>query len=127
MNENAKKWVEALRSGEFKQATGHLRTQSGHCCMGVLCELFMREGGSLHVENCGGISGATFFDNDATLLPKKVQRWAGLKDWKGRFLTNTPDNGDVKTADCLTAINDRGATFAEIADLIESEPPGLFV
>jgi hypothetical protein len=29
------KWTEALRSGEYPQGTGALKTQSGYCCLGV--------------------------------------------------------------------------------------------
>lgn len=31
-------WLKALRSGEYVQAKGALRTQSGFCCLGVLCD-----------------------------------------------------------------------------------------
>lgn len=38
-----KRWVEALRSGEYKQGQGHLKAINGeevkHCCIGVLCEV----------------------------------------------------------------------------------------
>lgn len=30
------KWIKALRSGEFKQTTGHLKDTHGFCCLGVL-------------------------------------------------------------------------------------------
>lgn len=37
------KWVEALRSGRYKQEKGALLVQAsggaGYCCMGVLCEI----------------------------------------------------------------------------------------
>lgn len=33
------KWVEALRSGEYRQGTMYLRREGKHCCLGVLCEL----------------------------------------------------------------------------------------
>ena len=32
-------WVQALRSGEFKQTIGHLRDEVGYCCLGVAAEL----------------------------------------------------------------------------------------
>lgn len=34
-----KKWLEALRSGEYQQTKGHLKDAEGHCCLGVLCEI----------------------------------------------------------------------------------------
>jgi hypothetical protein len=33
-----KKWLTALRSGEYKQTAGALKDTSGYCCLGVLCE-----------------------------------------------------------------------------------------
>jgi len=44
MDESVKQeWVEALRSGEYKQATGALRKWANdgvkYCCLGVLCDI----------------------------------------------------------------------------------------
>lgn len=33
------KWVAALKSGNFPQAGGALKTDEGFCCLGVLCEV----------------------------------------------------------------------------------------
>ena len=33
------KWVEALRSGEYEQADGVLKCDTGYCCLGVLREV----------------------------------------------------------------------------------------
>lgn len=34
------KWIDALRSGEYKQARATLRDNSGaYCCLGVLCKV----------------------------------------------------------------------------------------
>lgn len=50
MNERIKKlWLEALRSGEYTQATCQLRRDhadndgSSYCCLGVLCDLHAKE------------------------------------------------------------------------------------
>lgn len=33
-------WIEALRSGKYKQGTGRLRSNDDcYCCLGVLCEV----------------------------------------------------------------------------------------
>lgn len=36
------KWVEALRSGKYKQGKKSLRSREGdkYCCLGVLCDLY---------------------------------------------------------------------------------------
>src|SRR3954468_6246696 len=33
------KWVEALRSGEYKQTQNYLKDPTGYCCLGVLAEV----------------------------------------------------------------------------------------
>ena len=33
------KWVEALRSGKYKQATNRLKSNKGYCCLGVAKEI----------------------------------------------------------------------------------------
>lgn len=42
---HAQKWIDALRSGKYKQGIeGHLRSRSGYCCLGVLDEIFPKLG-----------------------------------------------------------------------------------
>ncbi len=48
--DNIRKWIKALRSGEYSQTTGVLRRKFtdafgtqigvGYCCLGVLCDIF---------------------------------------------------------------------------------------
>lgn len=40
--ENVKKFVDALRSGDFKQGRRALRSGDSFCCLGVACELYRR-------------------------------------------------------------------------------------
>lgn len=43
--EIADKWIAALESGEYKQGQNVLRSDDGfYCCLGVLCELAVKEG-----------------------------------------------------------------------------------
>lgn len=37
--ELAVKWIEALRSGKYKQGRSRLKHAGRHCCLGVLCEV----------------------------------------------------------------------------------------
>lgn len=41
MNDIQQKWIDALRSGEYKQGVGALRSSDGKflCCLGVLCNI----------------------------------------------------------------------------------------
>ena len=109
-----KLWVEALRSGEYKQGKYNLHKKDEFCCLGVLCELAVKEG----VTNVTK-SGVDFlYEGHSISLPNSVVSWSGLRDRCGQF---------GKTS--LMALNDymeKGRSFSEIADVIESEPEGLF-
>jgi hypothetical protein len=111
VNDNAKKWVAALRSGEFKQTKGRLRDTKGFCCLGVACEVYRRETGNGEWDDDG------LFQGTGEVLPRNVLRWLSL---------SRPNGSGSELGVCLTERNDKGASFAEIADLIESEPDGLF-
>lgn len=119
MNENAKKWVAALRSGDYEQETiGWMRqayqpgyeskTKNGpdkFCCLGVLCD----------ISGLAKWKGASYM-GQIRHLPETVMEWAGLRD----------ECGEINSTFSLTGQNDAGKSFNEIADIIESEPEGLF-
>ena len=116
MNDNSKKWVEALRSGQYQQGTGGLcGIYNHHCCLGVACRIFQEEVGGLQIK-LNSRHKYFAFDIDSAYLPNKVRSWLGL----------TNRDGDFKGGS-LASLNDRGSSFKEIADVIESEPDGLFV
>ncbi len=98
-------WVKALRSGEYSQGTGQLRSaEEKYCCLGVLCDI-------APVGEWGGEAYIAGPDDWASaFLPRRVADWAGLSS------TNPAIGG---TGGELSYKNDRGATFAQIADLIE--------
>lgn len=103
MNPSIKeKWVAALRSGNYKQTQERLRDESGHCCLGVLCEVFdptrWLPDGSNYYEYQGDPSDIN--------LPYTVKYEVGINS----------DNEDT-----LMEMNDSGKTFTEIADFIEKE------
>ncbi len=121
MNSNAQKWVAALRSGEHEQTTGFLcRINTidgaiGFCCLGVACELYQKEGGKFDfVEEKGGIRS---YEDCPSVLPNKVLEWLGLLSPRGTYGLGLK---------CLSELNDSGRNFLHIADIIESEPKGLF-
>ncbi len=115
MNENAKQWIAALRSGDYEQGKHALRIDNTFCCLGVACDLYQKKIGTLQTS----ISKAMYFYNCGHLLmPRQVMDWLGLKNSRGSYAYGKQ---------CLSGKNDKGTTFPEIADIIESEPPGLFV
>lgn len=112
-----KAWIDALRSGKYKQANAMLRqyTPEGDkfCCLGVLCDIYrkIRKRGrwdKVDTER-GYVDYINFHVNrteaeDCT-LPRTVRKWTGLED-----------AGPVNR---LIKLNDNFSTFNEIADEIE--------
>lgn len=123
MNQEIKaKWVSALRSGKYRQAKERLQSDSGgFCCLGVLCDLYIKEHPSLaewHF-NPDYTYGSTSIKSSGTFehiyLPSDVANWAGF-----------PASGDVIVSHDhedtgLSELNDEGMSFADIAALIEEQ------
>ena len=102
-------WLVALRSGDYQQGKSLLHYQVLHyedryedrfCCLGVLCDLYAKDTGNTWESN-GSVCNMHRSDQ---LIPPQVQEWAGLKH-------SNPMG--------LAGRNDNGATFEEIAELIE--------
>lgn len=112
MNQKVKElWVNALRSGEYTQSRHALRTVSGFCCLGVLCDIAAKTG----LGKWDTLGGREVFRAKdgyycADTLPHAVVEWAGLRD-------RNPDSADGS----LASLNDSGKTFDEIADIIQAE------
>ena len=110
------KWVTALRSGKYKQTKHHLADDNGFCCLGVACEVYTR----YHpLEKAFALEffsqSIVLYAGESMELPFIVMKWLGLRTPVGSY------GGNLS----LTVDNDRGKTFAEIANIIESEPEGL--
>lgn len=139
--------MKALRSGKYKQGKRALKVETNdgprHCCLGVLCELYQdeqkkKQGRQLTANtmrpaesNCGashipGVKKIFAFSRDeyTTVVPPSVQRWAGLADPAGEFRegrTSLPKLSGVTTVcDSLAELNDAGASFKRIANIIEN-------
>ena len=96
MTPNQIKWVEALRSGKYKQGKGYLDEGGEYCCLGVACKIF------------------NIPATDAHYPPKELVNLLDLVDDAGR--RRGPDGTD----DTLAHHNDNGKDFNQIADLIET-------
>ena len=121
-----KLWLDALKSGEYKQGKGNLKlTKAGkpdqHCCLGVLCELSITNQypSSAWRDNRGsgrseGRALAFTLKSDAedtgltAFPPTPVMRWAGLTNEDALDLsvindrTRTPENDNF--ADVIAEI-----------------------
>jgi hypothetical protein len=121
MNSDVKqKWVEALRSGKYKQGTGALRDSDGmYCCLGVLCELAV-EAGAASRTNSGtyGVRDEEGYmiDGSDSVLPQSVSVWAGLHGAANPMVVFGTNHAS------LADLNDNvGLSFERIADVIEEQ------
>lgn len=111
MNKRIKRqWVDALRSGKFKQGKGALCKVEldgvlTHCCLGVLCELAVEAGVTTAIQD----RSRRRFDYGTYVLPEVVSEWAGL-DRVDPYISETGTAADH---------NDNGDSFFRIADLID--------
>lgn len=103
--ETLKAWVKALRSGEYRQAKGYLKSNEGYCCLGVLAEV---KGVSWSVhENI--LRKPCLFEGNGPHNIKSFVDWTGLAE-------------DIENR--LIDMNDhQNFSFAEIAAFIEGYIP----
>ena len=99
---NRRKWLRALRSGDYKQTRHQLHIiygkNSGYCCLGVACE----------VSGLGEWDGEQFLVGDrmeACGLPAAVAEWLGMTDKQESKAANLNDMTEL--------------SFSEIADQFE--------
>lgn len=101
-----RKWVDALRSGEYAQTMHTLRDINGYCCLGVLANII-----------------------DSAAWKKSEYASTGVKDWvykDTQFEMYLDDSSlidftglNFKAQQILMGMNDAGKSFPEIADWIE--------
>ena len=93
---------------------------NGKCCgVGAGCIVAVDNGAPIRVFE--DESGDTLFDGHSSIAPIAFKGWSGLSTHVAMY---TGDDGVIKS---LVQDNDNGKTFAEIADIIDSEPEGLFL
>ena len=120
-----KKWIDALTSNFYQQTRWQLTNddRTAFCCLGVACEI---SGLGVWGQTYGGsILYYTLKNKDCHIngLPTEVQEYYGLADRHGKFFRRTKEN--KRKGYSLGNLCGNGATFGEIADIIESEPEGL--
>ncbi len=122
----AEKWVAALRSGRYTQLQGYLgQGDTQRCCLGVLCDLMPDVEVVEGTMEAGGMRlTVRKYDGLDKVLPYTVREWAGLQDnsavpYKKEIEEAAQVNIGEEFYENLAEANDRGVTFAEIADWIE--------
>lgn len=107
MNPEVKtEWLTALRSGNYRQATGYLRRlkpyktsqPEGFCCLGVVCDIYHKTTGNgrwqdPHEYGSALVIGGEFIP-DKTDLPPAVREWSGLTDDETRCFLAEKNDGD---------------------------------
>jgi hypothetical protein len=126
----AKKWVDALRSGDYSQGKGRLCSVTEDddkyfCCLGVLCDLYEREHSDMYgitqvveekidFDYDYDIKHEVYYNHNNLTLPQSVMEWSGIKHGDGTFTS------DIEGETSLALLNDEnGLTFDEIANIIE--------
>lgn len=131
MNTEVKeKWIAALRSGKYEQGSEKLRSVTGYCCLGVLCDLYSQEQnqewefrGAFEEENTQPMD-YWYFDGQGEFLPETVREWAGLSIASPKVkvnVTGEDDEDDWFYNNEIANLNDSGYTFNALADLIEEQ------
>lgn len=138
---NRKAWLEALRSGNYKQTKGKLRSRNGaYCCLGVACEVAEvprvwrdKEYHYGDAEVLEAMKSDEWHDEasmsdyeryDSTGLPRIAREWLGVSEAGPKLAkpvtVRSIFNGVDELEDSLIELNDTyGWSFAQIADAIE--------
>jgi hypothetical protein len=119
MKENiAKIWVDALRSGEYKQGGDYLCRNDRYCCLGVLCDLYEQQVKPVGFKKVRGSDDVAtiYYGHCHETLPVDVMEWADMNSPVGAYIESYSDD-----AYSLSELNDGGHTFKELAKIIESE------
>lgn len=129
-------WLEALKSGKYKQGKGRLCKGGGesgftHCCLGVLCELAVEHGivekKVTYSYGCGVAYFKAIGEDEPhwthKVLLDEVTDWAGLSSNVGNFT----DEGNKITVfvghTSLASLNDSADNFDKVIEVIESGLP----
>lgn len=109
----ADKWITALESGEYPQGRGLLHSaRGGYCCLGVLCEVV---GAQKVAYGEGGTALGTVYaygdpqEFNKSVLPTSVMSTADMHSCMG-----------ANTTGSLASMNDNGATFKDIVEVIRT-------
>lgn len=94
-----KRWVAALRSGEYQQCRFFLKKENSFCCLGVACDIYAKE------------TNNNWDDNrmlgNSTCIPDTISSMIGISLY---YQTK------------LMSLNDeKNKNFNEIADVIETD------
>lgn len=125
-NEYQKKWLAALRSGEYKQCKGKLwredsdTGEKSYCCLGVASELFNPDflGMQPNMQD-KSISSAGFVSFALVDVLK-------LNSESGSLRKSIPKSAGSLVSSLVGLNDEAGYSFTEIAEYIENNPEAVF-
>lgn len=104
-NEHKKRvklWLDALRSGEYKQGQQYLaqflkkRADWHYCCLGVACEIaskYIHLDTSIYDNGSCAIPGdVKKYNDNCSFLDQDIKNWYGLSDWAENELLRMNDS-----------------------------------
>jgi len=98
-------WIEALKTGKYKQGIGYLKYRDNFCCLGVLVDCYLKQTAQSWER---GLCGIHFFEKETGTLPSTEE----FRSWAGEIAISQETK--------LTQLNDYDhANFEEIATWIE--------
>lgn len=113
-----KKWVIALRSGQYKQGRSFLCRDNQYCCLGVLCEICkldkIIDSGITIYSDGFNTSKKSLPDSFARKLNICISPFISTKNIDYKYHIN-----NAHPIAELAGLNDSNVPFIEIADLIE--------
>jgi len=125
------KWLEALESGEYKQAQSFLYDyeRDSYCCLGVLCKLadleFKPNPHTHKMQSGYGFVHGTHATNG--YMPQGFHEVVGLRDQTGVFKRMIQLSAEGRFVASLAHCNDEwNFSFPEIAAIIRRDPHNVF-
>ncbi len=129
------KWIAALESGEYEQTTGRLARDGEDgkrrfCCLGVACDLAVKDGiiqvreDAFGTIEYGDFSASEYNEDDDVnfsdaVLPVKVMKALGVESRDPVVMVKL---GDYEASRTLAALNDDYAwDFRQIAEVARQE------
>ena len=125
--EHRRELAAALRSGKYSQTTNVLRDSTGFCCLGVACEI---SGVGKWTPYDDGRDVRPYIDADGMeydgVLPLHVMAYYGIATENGELGFEIDDEAMGIFGGTLSSLNDNGATFEQIAEMLEGDTGELF-
>jgi hypothetical protein len=107
-------WCDALESGEYTQGIQALCSNGEYCCLGVLTDLYNKKFGDLYIYRRGCF---LCYDNQESVLPKKVVEWAGMRTSDGTITNLKINKINYYNLTCLNDFSEWD--FKEISGFIK--------